>query len=53
MEQLHKITEFEKSFREDAMTPEEFENYGGFKTTLNQFLTGYEDLVHVIRGLMV
>jgi transaldolase len=53
MEQLRKIPEFDKSFREDAMTPDEFENYGGFKTTLNQFLTGYEDLVHVIRSFMV
>ncbi len=53
MAELKKIPEFDKSFREDAMKPEEFENYGGFKTTLNQFLGGYDDLVHVIREIMV
>lgn len=53
MKELCKIPEFDKSFREDAMKPEEFEKYGGFRTTLNQFLTGYEDLVHAIRAIMI
>lgn len=53
MKELKKIPEFDKSFLEDGMKPEEFVHYGGFKDTLNQFLGGYEDLVHVIRSYMV
>lgn len=53
MKELKKIPEFDKSFLEDGMKPEEFVNYGGFRDTLNQFLGGYEDLVHVIRSYMV
>ncbi|MDD6351501.1 MAG: transaldolase family protein [Lachnospiraceae bacterium] len=53
MKELRKIPEFAKSFREDGMKPSEFVNYGGFRTTLNQFLGGYDDLVQVIRGYMV
>lgn len=53
VKELKKIPEFDKSFLEDGMKPEEFVNYGGFRDTLNQFLGGYEDLVHVIRSYMV
>lgn len=53
MKELKKIPEFDKSFLEDGMKPEEFVNYGGFRDTLNRFLGGYEDLVHVIRSYMV
>ena len=53
MTELKKIPEFDKSFLEDGMKPEEFVHYGGFRDTLNQFLGGYEDLVHVIRSYMV
>lgn len=53
MKELKKIPEFDKSFLEDGMKPEEFVHYGGFRDTLNQFLGGYEDLVHVIRSYMV
>ena len=53
MKELKKIPEFDKSFLEDGMKPEEFVNYGGFTDTLNRFLGGYEDLVHVIRSYMV
>lgn len=53
MKELKKIPEFDKSFLEDGMKPEEFVNYGGFRDTLNQFLGGYDDLVHVIRSYMV
>lgn len=53
MSELNKISEFHKSFEENAMKPEEFEKYGGFRTTINQFLNGYDDLVKVIRSYMV
>lgn len=53
MEQLKTLPEFIKSFKEDAMTPEEFQYYGGFRDTLNQFLGGYDDLCKLIRSYMV
>ena len=53
MQELNKISEFHKSFDEKGMAPEEFEYYGGFRSTLASFLDGYDSLVKVIRGLMV
>lgn len=53
MEQLMALPEFIKSFKEDAMTPEEFQYYGGFRDTLAQFLGGYDDLCKLIRGYMI
>lgn len=53
MEQLLQLPEFIKSFKEDAMTPEEFQYYGGFRDTLAQFLGGYDDLCKLIRGYMI
>lgn len=53
MEQLKKIPEFKKSFEERGMVPEEFERYGGFRSTLSAFIAGYDDLCRLIRGYMV
>ncbi len=53
MEELNKISEFHKSFKADAMKPEEFQYYGGFKDTLRGFLDGYEDLCKYIRGYLI
>jgi len=53
MEQLKKIPEFKKSFEERGMAPEEFERYGGFRSTLSAFIAGYDDLCRLIRGYMV
>lgn len=53
MSELNKIDEFHKSFDEHGMKPEEFETYGGFRSTLASFLDGYDSLVKVIRGLMI
>lgn len=53
MKQLLTLPEFIKSYKEDAMTPEEFQYYGGFRDTLNQFLGGYDDLCKLIRSYMV
>ena len=53
MDQLMMLSEFRKSFEEDGMKPEEFVNYGGFRSTLNGFLGSYDELVHIIRGLIV
>ena len=36
-----------------GMKPEEFEHYGAFLATMNQFLGGYDSLVQLIRTYMV
>ena len=53
MKELNKISEFHKSFEADAMKPEEFEKYGGFRDTLTTFVAGYDDLCKLIRGYMI
>ena len=53
MKELQKIPEFHKSFEADAMKPEEFEKYGGFRDTLASFISGYDDLCRLIRGYMI
>ena len=53
MEQLNKLSEFHKSYDENGMTQEEFSSYGGFRNTLNGFLGSYDDLIHIIRKIIV
>lgn len=50
---LNKLPEFRKSFDEDGMTAEEFTQYGGFRDTILTFLSGYDELVALIRGYMI
>ncbi|MGE4277794.1 MAG: transaldolase family protein [Lawsonibacter sp.] len=51
--ELNQFEEFHKSFHEKGMTPEQFETYGGFRSTLTTFLGGYDDLVKLVRGYMI
>ncbi len=53
MNELNKLSEFKKSFDEHGMTPAEFEKYGGFRTTVAGFISGYDDLVKLVRGYMI
>lgn len=53
MNELNKLSEFKKSFDEKGMTPAEFEKYGGFRTTVAGFISGYDDLVKLVRGYMI
>lgn len=53
LEGLRKLPEFIRSFDEKGMTPAEFEKYGGFRDTLNTFIAGAEELVHIIRRYMI
>ncbi len=53
MDELNRFEEFKKSFDVNALKPEDFVNYGGFKNTISTFLGGYDDLVKLIRGLMI
>lgn len=47
------LEEFRKAYEPDGMKPEEFEHYGAFLRTMNQFLNGYDELLTLIRGYMV
>ncbi len=53
MNQLRKISEFDKSFKEDGMKLSEFEKYGGFRTTVSGFIGGYDELLKLVRGYMI
>ena len=53
MRQLKKYPEFMKAFENGAQNTSEFTDYGAFKFTLNGFLTGYEDLVKLVRPFLV
>jgi transaldolase len=54
IEQLStRITDFNKAYQPDGMTPEQFETYGATARTLLQFLGGYDELVGIIRGIMI
>jgi len=53
MNELNKIPEFKKSFDENGMTAEEFEKYGGFRSTLAAFIAGYDELCGLIRRYMI
>ena len=53
MNELNKLSEFKKSFDEKGMTPAEFEKYGGFRATVAGFISGYDDLVKLVRDYMI
>ena len=50
--ELLKHEEFRKAYDED-FAPEEFQYYGAFKATIEQFLGGYDSLVQLVRKYMV
>ena len=47
------IPDFNKAFKPDGMTVEEFEGFGPTSKTLLQFLGGYDELIAMIRGIMI
>ncbi len=52
-ELLSKFDEFRRAYHEDGMTPEEFDSYGATARTLRGFIKGYEELLGMIRDLMI
>jgi transaldolase len=48
-----KFPDFRRAYDERGMRPEEFDNFGSTRRTLLAFLKSYDDLVTVIRGIMV
>ncbi|RDU23955.1 transaldolase family protein [Anaerosacchariphilus polymeriproducens] len=53
MNTLKKLPEFIKAFDEKALPVEEFVNFGAFRKTINGFISGYEDLLKLVRSYMV
>ncbi|MEA4876230.1 transaldolase family protein [Anaerorhabdus sp.] len=53
LQKLQQLEEFNKAYLPEGLLPEEFEHYGAFLDTMNQFLNGYDDLCKLIRKYMV
>lgn len=51
--ELKTFPEFIKAYEADGLKPEEFVTYGATSRTLRGFLSGYADLLSVIRDFMV
>lgn len=52
-ELLNKFEDFRKAYDENGLTPEEFDTYGATARTLRGFIKGYEELLGIIRDLML
>jgi transaldolase len=48
-----KFPDFRRAYDEKGMKPEEFDNFGSTRRTLLAFLKSYDDLVAVVRGIMI
>ena len=54
IDQLSKnLTDFNKAYNADGMSVEEFDTYGAVSRTLLQFLKGYDELLGMIRDIMI
>jgi len=53
LNELLELEEFRKAYYPDGLKPEEFQHYGAFLATMNQFLNGYDSLVQLVRKYMV
>ncbi len=54
IEQLSaRVVDFNRAFAPDGMTVEEFETFGAAGIALLQFLGGYDELVSMIRAIMI
>ncbi|MCL2580125.1 MAG: transaldolase family protein [Oscillospiraceae bacterium] len=52
--QLQKhFPDFDRAYQPDGIEPEEFEFYGATNRTLKQFLSGYDKMISLVRGVMV
>jgi transaldolase len=47
------LPDFNKAYQPDGLTPGEFETYGATCRTLLQFLGGYDELIGIIRKIMI
>jgi len=52
-ELYEKMEEFRKAYEPDGLSPAEFDTYGATARTLRGFIGGYDQLVGIIRDLMI
>lgn len=52
-ELLDKIPEYRKIYYEDGLQVEEFNQFGAFKDTMNEFFQGYDAFIDFLRGYML
>ncbi|HNR35164.1 MAG TPA: transaldolase family protein [Candidatus Hydrogenedentes bacterium] len=52
-ELTNKFVDFRRAYEEDGMTPEEFDTYGATVRTLRGFIEAYEQLVGIVRNIML
>ncbi|MBP7495498.1 MAG: transaldolase [Spirochaetales bacterium] len=48
-----KFPEFRKAYDEKGLAVEEFDDYGAVRRTLRSFISGYEDLLKMVRDVML
>lgn len=48
-----KFPDFTKAYDEDGLSPEEFDSYGATRRTLRQFIAAYDEVLLVVRNLMI
>lgn len=48
-----KFPEFRRAYDEKGLTVEEFDDYGAVRRTLRSFISGYEDLLKMVRDVMI
>ncbi|MCC8179998.1 MAG: transaldolase [Planctomycetes bacterium] len=53
LEGLLRIGEFRRAYEPDGMRIDEFDSFGATRRTLDQFLSGYAELLAIIRGFML
>lgn len=53
LKELMTIPDFVKAFDEKGMVPEDFVTYGAFKKTIQGFISGYEELLGLIRNYIL
>lgn len=52
-ELLDKLPEYRAVYFEDGLQVSEFNQYGAFKRTMNEFFTGYASFLEYLRGFML
>ncbi len=53
IKELYQIDDFSKMYEKNGMSSEEFAHLGACQKTLDQFFSGYDDLVKIIRKLQL
>ncbi|WP_240915978.1 transaldolase family protein [Erysipelothrix sp. HDW6C] len=53
LDELLTLPDFKKAYEVDGMTVDEFAHFGPFKATMHQFLSGYDELVRIIRDIQI